>query len=45
MTEKIQYFVQADYGSRIALTDGKMILVGDWPEDLAMKIKESNEQN
>ena len=36
-TDKILYFGQADRGTRIVLTD-KEILVGDWPEEVALKI-------
>lgn len=36
-TDKILYFVQADRGTRIVLPD-RDILVGDWPEEVALKI-------
>lgn len=44
LVNKIQYFVQADRGSRIVLTEGREMLVGDWPEELAMKIKEAENE-
>lgn len=41
--DKILYFVEAERGTRIVLTD-KEILVGDWPSELALKIEQAEEQ-
>lgn len=41
MVDKIQYFCQAERGTRIVLVEGKEILVGDWPETIQQKINQA----